>query len=52
MKTLVAVETIMSHRLTMGNVCHHHNCFSFAQMFLKLADKVDMDKIYDNRSDH
>ena len=36
------------------NVCHHHNSFSFNQMFLKLADKVDMDEIsikFENWSD-
>ena len=29
------------------NACHYHNCFSFGWMFLKLADKVNMDKISD-----
>ena len=37
--------------------CHHHNLFSFDQIFLKLADKVDIDGISDElkklaRSDH
>ena len=26
-------------------LCHQHNSFSFARMFLKLADKVEMDEI-------
>ena len=29
------------------NVCLHHNSFSFDRMFLKLADKMDMDEISD-----
>ena len=28
-------------------VCHQHNSFSFDWIFLKLADKMDMDEISD-----
>ena len=28
-------------------LCHQYNTFSFDQIFLKLADKVDMDEILD-----
>ena len=28
-------------------LCHQHNSFSFDQIFLKLADKVDMDEFLD-----
>ena len=53
MKTLFAMATEMSHIFATGkclsffffpNACHH-NSFSFYRMFLKLADKVDMDEI-------
>ena len=30
-----------------ASVCHYHNLFSFDQIYLKLADKVDMDGISD-----
>ena len=48
MKTLVAMPVWQpqgSIDLQWKNACHHHNSFSFDQMFLKLADKVDMDEI-------
>ena len=44
MKTLVAMAMTDSHRLTWEIACHHHNFFNFDQIFLKLTDKVDMDK--------
>ena len=31
--------------LQLENSCLHHNSFGFNRIFLKLADKVDMDKI-------
>ena len=47
MKTLVAMATTRSLRLTMGKCCHQHNWVSFDWIFLTLADMVDMDKISD-----
>ena len=45
MKTFVAMATTGIHRLTMGNACHHNNSHSFDRLFLKLADKMNMDTI-------
>ena len=45
MKTVVPMASPKFHRLTVENVFHYYNSFSFDWMFLKLADKVDMDKI-------
>ena len=33
--------------LQLVNDYHHYNSFSFNQMFLKLANNMDMDKILD-----
>ena len=41
MKTSVALEPLLK------NACHHYNCDNFDYIFLKLADKLDMDKISD-----
>ena len=43
MKTLVAMP-----RVHLENACHQHKSFNFDWIFLKLADKVDMDKLSDN----
>ena len=43
MKTLVAMATTRSHSHTMVKCLSSLNSFSYDQMFLKLADKVDMD---------
>ena len=44
MKTLVVMATSPID-LQWEYACHHHNSFSFDQMFLKLADKMGMDEI-------
>ena len=47
MKSMVAITTKKAYRLTMGK-CFSSPNSSFDQIFLKLVDKVDMDKILDN----
>ena len=52
MKPLASIANTRFHRFTTEkNACHHHNSRSFNWMFLKLADKEDMDKISTNWSD-
>ena len=47
MKTLMLWPPQDSIDLQWENACHQHNSFNFDRIFLKLADKMDVDEISD-----